>query len=151
MASAQEQSTAPEHEVRAGIAAALAAQGGQVVSDAPGSLVVDVGGTVGKAFLMSGFRNAMKMPMRVSVQTAGGAGGTGIGIDVGSRGTGGGFMSGGILGAVKQNKGEKVWLDIARNAIPGRIGAPAAPPQAAPQAQQAPPPPPPGTPGQFSG
>lgn len=147
MAEAQEQSTAQEHEVRAAIAASLTAQGGEVVTDGPGSLVVDVGGTVGKAYLMAGFRNAMKMPMRVTVTTAGGPGGTGIALEVGSRGTGGGYMSGGILGAVKAKKASNAWLEMARSAIPGRVGAFAAVPQQAPWTQA---PPPPAVPGQFT-
>jgi hypothetical protein len=146
VAEAQEQSTAQEHEVRAAIAAALAAQGGQVVSDGPGSLVVDVGGTVGKAYLMAGFRNAMKMPMRVTVTTAGGPGGTGIGLDVGSRGTAGGYMSGGVLGVMKSKKAANAWLEMSRNAIPGRIAAA----QTGQTPQQPAPPPPPPTPGQFT-
>jgi hypothetical protein len=146
MAEAQEQSTAQEYEVRAAIAVALTARGGQVMVDGPGSLVVDVGGTVGKAYLMAGFRNAMKMPMRVNVTTVGGPGGTGIGLDVGSRGTGGGYMSGGILGAMKAKKASNAWLEMARTAIPSRIGAAQVPPVP----QQPAPPPPPATPGQFT-
>src|SRR6266542_6327959 len=113
MQSMQGQSTSQESDVRQAIVNALMPRAEQtkVVQDQPGTLIVDVG-SVGKAFLMGGFRNAMKMPMRITVNTQGGPGGTGITIHVGSHGTGGGYMSGGWLGVVKQRKAEKAWMDI---------------------------------------
>lgn len=101
MAVRQLESTAPEEEVRGAIERAMTAQGGVIVENKPGSLTVDVGGSVGKAYLAGGFRNKMKMPMRMIATTARAAGGTGITIDVHSRGTGSGAMSGGLLGAMK--------------------------------------------------
>ncbi len=125
MAVTQAQSTAAEEQVRQAIEAALQAQGGATVQNAPGNLTVDVGGTVGKAYLAGGFRNKMKMPMRVVVTTAGGESGTGITIDVHSRGTASGFMSGGVMGSVKQGRAEQEWLRMAWDAIPNRVEAPA--------------------------
>jgi hypothetical protein len=122
MAVTQVQSTAPEEQVRQSVEAALAAQGGVTIQNAPGNLTMDLGGTVGKAFLAGGFRNKMKMPMRMVLTTAGGPGGTGLTIDVHSRGTGGGIVSGGVLGAVKQGRAEEAWLQMAVEAVPARVG-----------------------------
>ncbi len=139
MQSMQGQSTSQESDVRQAIVNALMPRAEQtkVVQDQPGTLIVDVG-SVGKAFLMGGFRNAMKMPMRITVNTQGGPGGTGITIHVGSHGTGGGYMSGGWLGVVKQRKAEKAWMDIVLQSIPGVIGAPSmgTEPQQLPEAPQ---------------
>jgi hypothetical protein len=121
MAVAQTQSTSKEPEVRAAIESALAGQGGTTVENQDGRLVMDLGGSVKSAYLAGGFRNKMKMPMRIVVTTTGGSGGTGISLDVHSRGTAGGVMSGGILGASKQTKAEKAWLAMALEAIPGRV------------------------------
>lgn len=121
MAVAQTQSTATESEVRAAIESALAAQGGTAVENVEGRLVMDLGGTVGSAYLAGGFRDKMKMPMRIVVTTAGGAGGTGVSLDVHSRGTGSGIMSGGLLGARKQKKAEETWLAMAVEAVPNRL------------------------------
>ncbi len=121
MAVAQMQTTAQEGQVRAAIESVLAAQGGVTVENVPGRLVMDLGGSVQGAYLAGGFRNKMKMPMRIVVTTAGGAGGTGVSLDVHSRGTGGGIMSGGILGANKQTKAEQAWLAIAVDAVPNRV------------------------------
>lgn len=118
MAVAQKQSTSKEPEVRAAIEAALTAQGGTTVENQEGRLVVDLGGSVKAAYLAGGFRNKMKMPMRIVVTTAGGKGGTGISLDVHSRGTAGGAMSGGLLGASKQKKAEQAWLAVAVEAVP---------------------------------
>lgn len=123
MAVAQTQSTSAEPEVRAAIEAALAAQGGTTVENQEGRLVMDLGGSVKAAYLAGGFRNKMKMPMRIVVTTSGGAGGTGISLDVHSRGTAGGAMSGGLLGARKQVKAEKAWLEVAAKAIPNRLSS----------------------------
>ncbi|MGH2662087.1 MAG: hypothetical protein ACRDH8_04655 [Actinomycetota bacterium] len=125
MAIAQAQSTEGEEQVRLSVEAALLAQGGTTVQNVPGNLTIDVGGTVGKAYLAGGFRDKMKMPMRVVVTTAGGVGGTGISIDVHSRGTAGGFMSGGVMGSVKQGKAEQAWLRMAWDAVPQKVQAPA--------------------------
>lgn len=125
MAVTQAQSTAAEEQVRQAIEAALQTQGGTTVQNGPGNLTIDVGGTVGKAYLAGGFRNKMKMPMRVVVTTAGGESGTGITIDVHSRGTASGFMSGGVMGSVKQGRAEQEWLRMAWDAIPNRVEAPA--------------------------
>jgi hypothetical protein len=123
MTVAQVQSTAPEDQVRAGIEASLAAQGGTTVVNQPGQLVMDLGGTVKTAYLAGGFRNKMKMPMRIVVTLSGGPGGTGATLDVHSRGTGSGFASGGWLGAIKQNKAEEAWLGLARESVPARVEA----------------------------
>ena len=90
---------------------------------------MDLGGSVKAAYLAGGFRNKLKMPMRIVVTTAGGQGGTGVSLDVHSRGTAGGVMSGGILGASKQTKAEQAWLGMAVEAIPNRVasGPPTAP------------------------
>lgn len=121
MAVAEAQSKSSEAEVRAAIAAALTAQGGSTVENQEGRLVMDLGGSVGAAFLAGGFRNKMKMPMRLVVTTSGGAGGSGISCDVHSRGTAGGAMSGGLLGASKQKKAETAWLELALGAIPNKV------------------------------
>ena len=121
MAVAQIQTTSSESEVRAAIEAALAPQGGTVIENEEGRLVMDLGGTVGSAYLAGGFRNKMKMPMRIVVATAGSEGGTGVSLDVHSRGTAGGAMSGGLLGASKQKKAEQAWLQIAVEAIRNKV------------------------------
>jgi hypothetical protein len=118
---AQAQSTATDEQVRTAIAAAIGAREGRIVSDQPGSLVMDVGGSAGAAYLAGPFRNAMKMPMRISVATSSGPGGTGVSVEVGSHGTGGGFASGGLIGASKHRKGEKAWLDAVLESIPARV------------------------------
>jgi hypothetical protein len=122
MAVAQAQSTSSESDVRGAIESALAGQGGTTVENQEGRLVMDLGGSVGSAYLAGGFRNKMKMPMRVVVTMTGGAGGTGISLDVHSRGTAGGAMSGGLLGASKQKKAEQAWLTMAVEAVPGKVG-----------------------------
>lgn len=121
MAVGQTQTTTKEPEVRAALEAALAGQGGTTVENQEGRLVMDLGGSVGSAYLAGPFRDRMKMPMRIVVTTAGSAGGTGVSLDVHSRGTGGGAMSGGLLGASKQKKAEKAWLAIAVEAIPNQV------------------------------
>jgi hypothetical protein len=151
MNTATAQSTASEDQVRASISQALQAKGGRVTIDQPGSLVVEVGGSKLSAYLAGGFRNAMKMPMLITVATAGGPGGTGLSVEVRSNGTGGGAMSGGFLGASKQGKGERAWMEIVMGAVPSGMPQGAQPPAAAPQQQIAPPPvvtspPPPSTP-----
>lgn len=123
MAVAQAQSKSMEAEVRMAIESALSPQGGITVENQEGRLVMDLGGSVGAAYVAGGFRNKMKMPMRIVVTIAGGAGGTGISLDVHSRGTAGGAMSGGLLGASKQGKAEKAWLEMALEAIPNRVPA----------------------------
>jgi hypothetical protein len=123
MAVAQSQSTSLEPDVRSAIESALAAQGGTTVENREGRLVMDLGGSVKAAYLAGGFRNKMKMPMRIIVTTAGGPGGTGVSLDVHSRGTAGGAMSGGLLGASKQTKAEQAWLGMAVQAIPNRVGS----------------------------
>jgi hypothetical protein len=127
MAVAQVQSSAQEETVRTAIEQALQAQGGTTVESRPGVLTMDLGGSVKSAYLAGGFRNKMKMPMRIVVTTAGGAGGTGISLDVHSRGTGSGAMSGGVLGAVKQGKAEQAWLAMAVDAIPDKVSVPSGP------------------------
>lgn len=122
---AQAQSTSNEEQVRTAIEQAMIAQGGTPVTSEVGTLVMDLGGSVKAAYLAGGFRNKMKMPMRLTVRTTGGDGGTGVAIEVTSRGTGSGVMSGGWLGAMKQGKAEKAWLELAVEAIPARVGAPA--------------------------
>jgi hypothetical protein len=134
MQTMQLQSTAQEPDVRGAIVNALASQGVQVTNDAPGNLVIEIG-SVGKAFLAGGFRGTMKMPMRFIVLTVGGPGGTGLTIHVGSRGTGSGFMSGGLLGASKQKKAERAWMQMIIDAVPGKVGGPPT------EAQPLPPPP----------
>ena len=121
MAVAQTQSTSPEEAVRSAIESALTAQGGTTVESQEGRLVMNLGGSVKSAYLAGGLRNKMKMPMRVIVTTAGGSGGTGVSLDVHSRGTGGGAMSGGLLGASKQKKAEQAWLATAVEAVPNRV------------------------------
>ena len=149
MNTAQAQSTSPEGQVRASIAQALVAKGGRVTADQPGSLVVEVGGSKLSAYLAGGFRNAMKMPMLITVATSGGPGGTGLSVEVRSNGTGGGAMSGGLLGASKQGKGEAAWMQIVMAAVPGAVGAaqqaPVVPPQQVAPAPAAAFPPPPAT------
>jgi hypothetical protein len=121
MAVAQTQSTSKEPDVRTAVEAALTAQGGTTVENQEGRLVMDLGGSVKSAYLAGGFRNKMKMPMRIVVTTTGGSGGTGISLDVHSRGTAGGAMSGGLLGASKQKKAEQAWLASAVEAVPNRV------------------------------
>jgi hypothetical protein len=133
MAIAQIQSSASEEQVRAAIEQALTARGGITVENRPGQLVMDLGGTVKSAYLAGGFRDKMKMPMRLILSTAGGPGGTGATLDVHSRGTGSGAMSGGWLGAVKQSKAEQTWLQTAVDAVPQKVAA-SPPPQAPPPA-----------------
>jgi hypothetical protein len=123
MAVAQVRSTSPEPEVRTAIEAALAARGATTVESQDGRLTMDLGGSVKAAYLAGGFRNKMKMPMRIVVTTSGGAGGTGVSLDVHSRGTAGGAISGGMLGAKKQGKAEKAWLETAVEAIPNRVSS----------------------------
>ena len=120
MATTGIQTTLQEADARNVIEQALVAQGGQTIENQPGRLVMDLGGSVGSAYLAGGFRNKMKMPMRIIVQTSGGEGGTGIALDVHSRGTGSGAMSGGLLGASKQKKAEQEWLRIAVAAVPNQ-------------------------------
>ena len=120
MAVAAIQTTLQEADVRTVIEQALVAQGGKTIENQPGRLIMDLGGSVGSAYLAGGFRNKMKMPMRIIVQTSGGAGGTGIALDVHSRGTASGAMSGGLLGASKQKKAEQEWLRIAVEAVPNQ-------------------------------
>jgi hypothetical protein len=56
---------------------ALGQQGGTTVENASGRLTMDLAGSVGSAYLAGGFRNKMKMPMRIVVTTAGGPGAPG--------------------------------------------------------------------------
>lgn len=122
MAAIQLQSRAAEDQVRAAIAEAvmrMADYQPTVASNEPGSLVIETG-SVGMAYLAGGFRKAEKMPMRILVTTASGEGGTGISVEVDSRGTGGGF-SGGVVGLRKQKRGEEFWLETIRAAIPDRV------------------------------
>lgn len=107
--------------MRAAIETAMTGQGGTTVENQEGRLVMDLGGSVKAAYLAGGFRNKMKMPMRIVVTTAGGSGGTGVSLDVHSRGTAGGAMSGGLLGASKQKKAEQAWLATAVEAVPNRV------------------------------
>ena len=123
MALWQVRSTSPEPEVRSAIEAALAAGGGTTVENQESRLVMDLGGSVKAAYLAGGFRNKMKMPMRIVITTSGDAGGTGVSLDVHSRGTAGGAISGGMLGAKKQGKAEKAWLEVAVEAIPNRVSS----------------------------
>lgn len=134
MAIAQIQSSAPEELVRSAIEQELTARGGVTVENRAGQLVMDLGGTVKSAYLAGGFRDKMKMPMRLILSTAGGPGGTGATLDVHSRGTGSGTMSGGWLGAVKQSKAEQIWLQTAVDAVPQKVAATSPPPQAPPPA-----------------
>jgi hypothetical protein len=122
MATAQLQSTSDEVGVRTAIELSMKGRGGVTVENQPGRLVMDLGGAVGKAYLAGGFRDKMKMPMRLEVLTAAGEGGTGVTLEVRSRGTGGGFMSGGLLGSIKEGKAEQVWLDAAVGSVPARVG-----------------------------
>jgi hypothetical protein len=121
VATAQTQTTTSEPDVRAAVEAALTSQGGVIVENQEGRLVMDLGGSVGKAYLAGGFRDKMKMPMRVVLATAGSTGGTGVSLDVHSRGTAGGAMSGGLLGARKQKQAEQAWLEMALGAIPDKV------------------------------
>jgi len=122
MAAIQLQSRAAEEQVRAAIAEAVARMADyqpRIASNEPGSVVIETG-SVGMAYLAGGFRKAEKMPMRILVTTASGEGGTGISVEVDSRGTGGGF-SGGVVGLRKQKRGEEFWLETIRAAIPDRV------------------------------
>jgi hypothetical protein len=130
MAVGQIQTTTQEPQVRAVVEQAMAAQGGQTVQNQEGQLVMDLGGSVGSAYLAGGFRNKMKMPMRLVMSTASGEAGTGVTVDVHSRGTGSGIMSGGWLGAMKQDKAERAWVQVALNAITAQAAGPT--PQAHP-------------------
>lgn len=124
MAAIQLQSRAAEERVREAIAEAVSGMPDyqpRVASNEPGTLMIETG-SVGMAYLAGGFRKAEKMPMRILVTTAGGRGGTGISVDVESRGTGGGF-SGGVVGIRKQRRGEEFWLETIRAAIPDRVPA----------------------------
>ena len=117
---AEAKSTANELEIRTAVELALKNRGGTTVENANGVLLMDLGGSVGKAFLAGGFRDKMKMPMRLTVRTTPDAAGTQVSLEVGSRGTGGGFGSGGIMGMSKQRKAEAIWLDAAIEAVPAR-------------------------------
>jgi len=122
VAGIQFQSSAPEEQVRQAVADTLIQMEEfkpTVAANLPGSLVIETG-SVGMAYVAGGFRKAEKMPMRITVTTTTGEGGTGIAVNAESRGTGGGF-SGGLLGIRKQKKGEQYWLEAVRAAIPGRI------------------------------
>jgi hypothetical protein len=132
MAEASVQSTSSEEHVRAAIEQTLRAQGGVTVENQPGRLVMDLGGSVGSAYLAGGFRNKMKMPQRMTVTLAGGEGGSGITLEVTSRGTGSGGASGGLLGLSKQKKAEQAWLGIAVDAIPDKVATPGTAPPPAP-------------------
>jgi hypothetical protein len=152
----QLQTIAQEPQVRAAIEAAYHAQAGQTIENVAGKLVMDLGGGVGMMWVAGGFRNKLKMPMRVIVTTAGGPGGTGVTIDVHSRGTGGGAL-GGALGISKQNKAEKIWAQTAIDAVAQMAGQPPQvlpPPGPQPAGAPAAPPPeagPPGSPPQPPG
>jgi hypothetical protein len=128
VAEARVQSTAGEEQVRTAIERALAAQAGTTVDSRPGVLSMDLGGSVRSAYLAGGFRNKMKMPMRIVVTTVGGPGGTGITVHVHSRGTASGAISGGLLGASKQRKAEGAWLAMAAEAIPDKVDSAPPPP-----------------------
>lgn len=122
MAGVQLQSSASEDQVRQAIADAMLRMPEykpKVTANTPGSIVVETG-SVGMAYVAGGFRKAEKMPMRITVTTTSGEGGTGVAVNVESRGTGGGF-SGGIVGMRKQRKGEEYWLETIRAAIPDRV------------------------------
>src|SRR6266508_383890 len=93
MESAQLQTTMAEDQVRAAILAALTPFDAVAEQNQPGMLVLETG-SVGKAYLAGGFRAEAKMPMRITVATAGGTAGTGVSIQVASRG-GGGLTPGG--------------------------------------------------------
>lgn len=124
MAAIQIRSRAAEELIREAIAQAVSRMVDyrpRVASNEPGSLVIETG-SIGMAYLAGGFRRAEKMPMRILVSTAGGKEGTGISVDVVSRGTGSGF-SGGIVGVRKQQRGEEFWLETIRAAIPDRVPA----------------------------
>jgi hypothetical protein len=125
MAVSQLETEATDDSIREAVQAALAAQGGITVKNEPGSLTMDLGGTVGKAYLAGGLRDKMKMPMQLVVTTASGPGGTGVTIDVHSRGTAGGLMSGGLLGMSKQRKAEQAWLQMAVDAVNALSAPPA--------------------------
>lgn len=122
MAGEQVQSKASEEQVRASVAASLgelAEYDPKVVTDEPGTLVVETG-SVGMAYLAGGFRKAEKMPMRITLAMTSGGGGTGIAVNAEGRGTGGG-ISGGLLGIRKQKKAEQFWLDRVIASIPERV------------------------------
>src|SRR6266498_1664496 len=119
METAQAQSTASEPEVRAAITHGLAPHGATPVEDAPGKLVLE-SGSVGKAYLAGGFRKGMKMPVRITVETSGGEGGTGLSVTVAGRG-GSGFMSGGVMGAVKERNAERNWVQLTLQAVPALV------------------------------
>src|SRR6185503_9271329 len=89
--------------------------------------------------------NKMKMPVLITLAINGGPTGTGLAVQVRSRGTGSGAMSGGWLGASKQAKGELAWMQIVMAAVPGLMGPPAT--AMSPGVQQAAPLPAPAPPG----
>ena len=121
---AETRSGAGDVEIRTAVELALKNRGGTSVENGPGVLVMDLGGTVGKAFLAGGFRDKMKMPMRLTLRTEADAAGTRVTVEVGSRGTGGGFGSGGIMGMMKERKAERIWVDAALEAVPQKADAP---------------------------
>jgi hypothetical protein len=123
MATATVTSSASEEQVRTTIVQALAPHGAIPAVNEPGSLVLETG-SVGKAFLAGPFRDKMKMPMRIAVTATGSAAGTSVAIEVGSRSTGGGYMSGGLIGVAKQRKAERIWLDLVMEAVPGASPGP---------------------------
>lgn len=120
MAIASVQSTASEAEVRTALVQALTPHGAVPVTNEPGSLILDVG-SVGMAFAAGPFRNAMKMPMRITILTPPSGTGTDVEVNVTSRSTGSGFASGGFIGMRKQKKGEEGWLAFVVGAIPGGV------------------------------
>jgi hypothetical protein len=122
MSTGQATSTAGEEQVQASIEQALLGEGGTTKERQPGRLVMEVGGSVAKAYLAGGFRGKMKMPQEIVITTSGGPGGTGIMVDAHSRGTGGGVMSGSVLGAIKQRKAEAAWVQAVLAAIPAKQG-----------------------------
>lgn len=106
--------------MRGSIGSALAAMGGVTVEDNPGRLTMDLGGSVGSAYLAGPFRNKWKLPLRIVVTTSG-LQVTDVAIDVHSRGTASGFASGGLIGANKQKRAEQAWLSMAIEAVPNRL------------------------------
>ena len=122
MARLQIHSQLDEGDVRSDIAAALLTEGGEVVTNEPGYLVIEVG-SVGKAFLAGPFRSTTKMPIEIMVTTSSSECSTSVVVEVGSHGTGGGFLSGGLIGVARQRKAEQLRVEKVGATVRGQVVA----------------------------
>jgi hypothetical protein len=116
----QIQTQMDEADVRSGITAALVAEGAKVVTNESGHLVVHLG-SVGKAFSSGPLRNTAKMPVEIVVTTSSRGARTTVVVEVRSHGTGGGFLSGGLIGVARQRRAEQLWAEKVGATIRGQL------------------------------